>query len=706
MPNTNASYSLSLGGIASWYSGTCSTDKPEIRASVPLLQRGLVWRPQQIELLWDSIFRGFPIGAFVVCKKINAQQRGTGEGVTHHLLDGQQRCNAIALGFTDPFPENGSTSSQETSSIIWLDLQPQIDINSSREYLVRVTTRAHPWGYAENDGADVLSTNDIRTSLKNIPGIDPSCLDYTDKKRFLLYQLFPHRAKTPIPLAWLLIASQYEDEEAFWGYIRQRVFTTPLRPPWIRIRAFLELPVSEEQHKRIYKGIMRAKSAHIIALNAPDELLEVSQREKISREDQENIANIEHLFQRLNQQGTRLDGEDLAYSMIKAYWPELAIPIDKIARGRMPESRMVAIGIRAALAENETEHLPTIMGIGQIRAMAKGDDEKSKAKKERIYNFINDPQKGLLASCELVDTWLRYDATTNPNGLLPVHVASIARSSPDVYLLLLCFAEQLISVDTAPEIYINLCMPMQGLATILHWFAVDKVRAANLLYKQCIENLTNDHIGVALRIAIATNLVHPLYTPAEVDKFINLPESDFEKWQWWWLVQGNVEKEKAWWNFLSFRGNRELLLYAQRDFLATRFSDYDPAQRDLWEGRNRPWDFDHILAAKYLYNRKDGGKFKGVCDQWVSTIGNLRAWPFEDNRSDQAQSAHEKITDEELISRSFLVASELDGFNGGDKVRGDEVAARAFVATCRQRLLRIYEEWYKSVEIAKLISPL
>jgi hypothetical protein len=59
-----------------------------------------------------------------------------------------------------------------------------------------------------------------------------------------------------------------------------------------------------------------------------------------------------------------------------------------------------------------------------------------------------------------------------------------------------------------------------------------------------------------------------------------------------------------------------------------------------------------------------------------------------------------------LISRSFLVASELDGFNGGDKVRGDEVAARAFVATCRQRLLRIFEEWFKSVEIAKLISPL
>ena len=31
---------------------------------VPALQRGLVWEPHQVELLWDSILRGFPIGAF------------------------------------------------------------------------------------------------------------------------------------------------------------------------------------------------------------------------------------------------------------------------------------------------------------------------------------------------------------------------------------------------------------------------------------------------------------------------------------------------------------------------------------------------------------------------------------------------------------------------------------------------------------------
>ena len=43
-----------LKEIASW-------DK----SIIPDLQRGLVWKPRQMELLWDSILRGFPIGSFI-----------------------------------------------------------------------------------------------------------------------------------------------------------------------------------------------------------------------------------------------------------------------------------------------------------------------------------------------------------------------------------------------------------------------------------------------------------------------------------------------------------------------------------------------------------------------------------------------------------------------------------------------------------------
>jgi hypothetical protein len=113
------------------------------------------------------------------------------------------------------------------------------------------------------------------------------------------------------------------------------------------------------------------------------------------------------------------------------------------------------------------------------------------------------------------------------------------------------------------------------------------------------------------------------------------------------------------------------------------------------------------LASAYLHNKKTGD-FKPVCDQWVGTIGNFRAWRAEDNRSEQEQSAKDKIGDDkEKQLDSFLEADELSGFSGGDSgawnIRHLERPAHDYINVCRRRLLRIYSEWYESVGVAKLI---
>src|SRR5208282_481496 len=38
----------------------------ENTASLPALQRGSVWKPHQVERLWDSLTRGLPIGALIL----------------------------------------------------------------------------------------------------------------------------------------------------------------------------------------------------------------------------------------------------------------------------------------------------------------------------------------------------------------------------------------------------------------------------------------------------------------------------------------------------------------------------------------------------------------------------------------------------------------------------------------------------------------
>jgi len=57
----------------------------DIRITIPDIQRGLVWNAAQIEVFWDSLLRGIPIGWFSVAES-------AGELI---LLDGQQRWHAI-----------------------------------------------------------------------------------------------------------------------------------------------------------------------------------------------------------------------------------------------------------------------------------------------------------------------------------------------------------------------------------------------------------------------------------------------------------------------------------------------------------------------------------------------------------------------------------------------------------------------------------
>jgi Protein of unknown function DUF262 len=74
---------LTLSEVASWSvsDATKQSDDPEkekIIAVLPALQRGAVWKPYQIEGLWDSLVRSFPIGAFLLAP-IDKERRGEAE---------------------------------------------------------------------------------------------------------------------------------------------------------------------------------------------------------------------------------------------------------------------------------------------------------------------------------------------------------------------------------------------------------------------------------------------------------------------------------------------------------------------------------------------------------------------------------------------------------------------------------------------------
>ena len=156
-PQNGNSLLFSLEQIARW--------KNNHVVDIPSLQRGLVWSPRQVELFWDSVFRGFPVGSFAITPVGNApNQKHDSSNSEYFLLDGQQRYNAIVLGYN---------REDDPKAVLWLDLFPQnIDKNSTRIFWFKVTTKAHPWGFANNDNCSLLGWKRYREAIQKFRNLD------------------------------------------------------------------------------------------------------------------------------------------------------------------------------------------------------------------------------------------------------------------------------------------------------------------------------------------------------------------------------------------------------------------------------------------------------------------------------------------------------------------------------------------------------
>jgi hypothetical protein len=697
MNQTSHPVILSLRQISSWaHPELRHPDSPlPITASVPKLQRGLVWDPSQIELLWDSLLRGFPVGSLVVCPRIPGQDDGDDPCVSHHLLDGQQRANAISMAFEDPFAFPSESAEMSSRPILWIDLCPEIPSGSTRDYLVRCTTTAHPWGFRRSDNCPTLQAWQIRETL-HFMGLNPSDPDYV---RPHPRDLFPVEANCPVPMSWLMRLDPWKSE-AFWKSLAQRCETSTTR--WTEnIMRFISDASDKAVADRVevIRGFQRLHACQIVALSAPHSLIESTKAENSDMGTHEEISSIEHLFQRLNRQGTRLDGEELAYSMIKAYWPRVAKPIERIVLRRMPASRLVMLAARAALTPATADHLRGPLAVTDIRRMALTQNKEA----SRVLGYIEGPLK---QGCEWIENAVLYHPQSNPGGLLPVHLASIARSNPEVYLLLLCLAERCIRDDQSGSPNEELRRVIIALACRLSWFASNTGNAVNHVHIACHNGVSVDAIRAAMHEAENEGWLTELPLPKELELTLDFEDDDIESWTWYTPIYGDGNqmgidiRQRRWGPIFHALAHRErhLLLFAQRGFIARKFPDFDPSRRDLWEGHNRPWDFDHIHAQAYVYNKKSDNRYQRFVKQWLDTLGNLRAWPFEDNRSESSDPANSKIQSSEQLADSFLLPEELQDFSMERLPLSDEVAARRFANACRKRLVRIYGEIWSHIQ--------
>lgn len=740
-PNQQAHSTLPLRAIASWQLKEIADDpNPSIVAGIPSLQRGAVWDAGQVELLWDSIMRGFPVGAIVVCKKLETQKTRRGkhasgwddDKVDYHLLDGQQRCNAIALGFLDPchFDAGGD----DMSAALWIDLQPKTPVaDSTRQFLFRVLTKAHPWGYQRNDAAGRLGVAAIRDALDKY-GVKDKENDRLVRPS--ICAAWPQESDVPIPFYWLTDAAVIEKLTGarLWEHIRDRCLSLPGQAWATRAAEVISghLHGTDRALAHIESGLERVKNFSIVALEVPqDVIMKPSIQEEAPEVDEPNpdsrIANVEHLFQRLNSGGTELRGEELIFSMIKAYWPGIEDSFqairgkDQQAQQPMAGSHLAALGARAALIDYEQNKdknkLPAPLSLSRIRNIAhvkKFEDEKNRLTKyfgidrespDIDYFHASDLHQNL----RQIDQWLLFDQSENDYGLPPVLRTALAQAAPEVFLLLLYFAQKVRHDHLNQAQIAELRQPILGLATALHWFGDDRARAVAELYSTffCSEEplLRKTFSGVlsaCQEFPEGRHGILRLLTPTDLEASIPRPDAgdkNLKDWDFWQLI-GEESSDSANWPFLERLWERkELLLYAQRAFMCTRFQDYDPSRTDTWKESNRPWDYDHLLPKVTLHYNQ--GTFKRACDQWVDTIGNLRAWPMELNRSKGA--ALDGIKEDEYTNSFILGAEECKAFSMTKHDLYDAEKSAAFMLASRSRMLRIYAEWFTTLDIGYLL---
>lgn len=735
---TSESTQLSLLEVAAWQFPSLTVDEPSsatprMIAAIPSLQRGAVWKPGQIELLWDSILRGFPVGSLVVCRKFDGQAHHSGkhgagwheEFVTHYLLDGQQRCNAVALAFLDAVQprENG----EEPAATLWIDLNPSLPTSSTRRFCLRVLTAAHPWGFCLDDNASPLGIASIREAVAS----------YGDGRRPKLSKSWPFQSACPVPFSWLVEATfAGHSGESLWTAVKARCIREEVgHLPWAaRAAEWIDrrLTGGGSSHlKEVEEGMKRVLGHRLLALQVPHDVLTREgpreQADEHGDKGRERIHNVEHLFQRLNSAGTELRGEELLFSMIKAYWPAIERSFDAITdrHGRnylpMPGSRLASLGIRAALMDQAAgPSFPPPPSIASLRSLA-ADTGATAPKHAAVQEFLGisiPPRSSAFHSClRQVDDWLLQDSSmADDPGLPAVLRSNLAQGAPAVFLLLLHLAQRTRKEGLSQDETGLLRRPVLALATSLHWFGINQEAAVReLLTGLHSRPLSGESFLKVLERFSAPGspqVMHRILPPAELEKAIpeaNSADPELRQWKLWHEITGRKEpgsaarqdRETFTWPFIErLLKNRPLLLFAQRHYMERAFGGYDPSCVDVWKGHDRPWDYDHILPSNVLHSNPR--TYREACRQWINTIGNLRAWPLEENRGRHDELAEQSIPEGSLKDSLLLSLEERSRFSLSWEDVNDPAKAAAFMNAARARLLRIYQDWHDSLSVASL----
>lgn len=300
--------SLRIADYLDWAAHSDTEQYSRVLA-MPPIQRGFVWKPKQIQDLWDSLLRGMPIGS-ILLKESQPDEKSTGlapvnrhvEGNAKpgfHLLDGQQRTLAMLLGFPSSF---------SALHKLWIDFSEPGKNGSQFQF--RVTTEAQPFGF--NPDGSRLSLAERRKAR--------SCWmdEHEEKEDMTSREIFTDATTRP----WKAGGKRQEfmfEVKNLWGKLDSDDESID---QWLVIGKCQERNSESKFDDATLSRVIKFHAALSELQNRWLALIKIPHIKEQTDINDENPDYLTMLFDRISSNGTRLTPDDLLFSMIKQSWPE------------------------------------------------------------------------------------------------------------------------------------------------------------------------------------------------------------------------------------------------------------------------------------------------------------------------------------------------------------------------------------------------
>lgn len=574
---------FNLDTIANWQ---LKTDKSKVE--LPPLQRGFVWKVNQVESLWDSLLRGYPIGSFLLSKS---------EDDKLFLMDGQQRATSIALGLYSPWQSAGSHFwSVESLPTVWIDLQPAQE-TSQHKFVIRVLTPSHPWGYQRVRHTDTLSIPDKRSALEVLKEIEgdlfQSYLTITDRHKF------PCDADLPVPLAFVIQA--ITDHGADWkealanlciAHLPQAIKTKHCNLEPLIYGEYVRAIILDENFND--RGLLQAVQG-LRQIAIPGIIIGQQSLKTASDADGEDPT----LFVRLNAAGTRIVGEELIYSIYKASFPHAKDLVESIGASFIAPSQVISLASRLVLSEINPRQYPTVLVVNEFIKRISNPEFKAALKA-----FIG--TKNASPARQLFESGFNLLLSAGQFNMPPVLVKKIIKDSPDLILMLLHW------LKTHPgDISSHIQQRILATLTAFSWFGRNNIKYVRANWPNIANsNYWNKSILSAAFVQNREAIMYPLLKPETlraylIDKIAKnqarhdglTPTADHPIMEIYKQIFATIDFDSElyqlnsataiWNNFLrTLFKCKPMVLFAQRDYINLKFKDYN--QMETLEDTNAP----------------------------------------------------------------------------------------------------------------------